>query len=277
LTGARTCAILELLNRARSGLMADAVNPNWWSSLYDDIVADILLAGKDANELAGTLDFLCERLELRPGMTVLDQCCGIGNLALPLARRGARVVGIDQCAAYIERAARRAAAEGLDCRFHVGDAANFLPDEPADAVVNWGTSFGYGEDGGNCTLLRRAYEALRPGGRLVLDVLHVARVMRQFQPVLLHRSAGEGGETLVVRESRLDLAGGALRQRWTFLFPNGRREERGSAIKLYLPHVLAAMLAACNFADVRFFGGVGGEELSLESPRCMVLARRPTT
>jgi SAM-dependent methyltransferase len=257
--------------------MTDVVNPSWWSSLYDDIIAEILLVRKDEEELRAIVVFLCERLGLRPGTTVLDQCCGIGSLALPLARRGVRVVGVDQCPGYVERARRGAAAEGLDCRFHVGDACDFVPGQPVDAVVNWGTSFGHADDAGNSRLLERAFEALRPGGRMVLDYQHVARVLREFQPVLLHRRAEGGGETLLIRESRLDLAGGALLQRWTFVFPDGRRDERQSAIKLYLPHALAAMLRACRFADVRFYGGVGGEELGLNSPRCIALARRPET
>ena len=257
--------------------MTDVVNPSWWSSLYDDIVAEILLVRKDEDELRATVEFLCDRLGLRPGTAVLDQGCGIGSLALPLARRGVRVVGVDQCARYVELASRAVAAEGLDCRFHVGDARDFVPDQPVDAVVNWYTSFGHADDAGDRRLLERAFEALRPGGWLALDYQHVARVLRQFQPVLLHRHAGAGGETLLVRESRLDLAGGALVQRWTFLFPDGRREERHSRIKLYLPHALGAMLRACGFADMRFVGGVGGEELTLDSPRCIALARRPET
>jgi SAM-dependent methyltransferase len=255
--------------------MTDAGNPNWWSSLYDDIVADILLVRKDEVELRNTIDYLCAQLRLLPGMTVLDQCCGIGSLAVPLAQRGLHVVGVDQSPGYIERARRAAGSRA--CRFHVADAADFVPAEPADAVLNWGTSFGYGEDADNERVLERAYAALRPGGRMVLECLHVVRVLRQFQPVLLHRQRGDRGETLVVRESRLDLAAGVLRQRWTFLFPDGRRDERHSAVKLYLPHTLAAMLRACGFTDLRCGGGIGGEALSEESPRCIVFARRPQT
>jgi SAM-dependent methyltransferase len=269
--------MLTILRRTGSRRMTDDHKPNWCWDFYDDIVAELLLVRKSADEVRDTLDFLCARLELRPGSTVLDQCCGIGSLALPLARRGVRVVGIDQCPGYIERARRGAAAEGLDCRFHVGDAAEFVPVEPVDAVISWATSFGCGEDADNNRLLQRAFEALRPGGRLVLDCLHVVRMLRQFQAVMLHRYRMEQGDLLVVRESRLDLAGGALRQRWTFLFPDGRREERHSAVKLYLPHALAAMLAACHFTDVCLCGGVGREELSADSPRCIVLARRPQT
>ena len=39
-------------------------------------------------------DFI-KRLNLKPGMTVLDVACGTGNLAIPAARTGASVTGVD--------------------------------------------------------------------------------------------------------------------------------------------------------------------------------------
>ncbi len=39
-------------------------------------------------------DFI-KRLDLKPGMTVLDVACGTGNLAIPAARTGANVTGVD--------------------------------------------------------------------------------------------------------------------------------------------------------------------------------------
>ena len=255
--------------------MSYEIRPAWWQTLYDDIVADMLLVRKDETELQATVAFLCERLCLHLGSTLFDQCCGIGSLSLPLARQGVSVLGVDQCVSYIETARRAAHALGLACRFQIGDAFDFVPEEPVDAVLNWGTSFGNADDVRNQRMLERAFQGLRPGGRLVLDYQHVARVLRHYQPYLVYRHQGERGETLLVRESRLDLAAGNLCQRWTFVFPDGRRDERSSSVKLYLPHTLAAMLTACGFVDVEFCGGISGEVLTLESPRCIAIARRP--
>jgi 2-polyprenyl-3-methyl-5-hydroxy-6-metoxy-1,4-benzoquinol methylase len=83
---------------------------DWWTTLYDDTLADMLLVRRNAEELRTTIAFLGEQLGLRPGAVVFDQCCGIGSLSNPLAEAGARVVGVDQCAAYVERARRGARA-----------------------------------------------------------------------------------------------------------------------------------------------------------------------
>ena len=57
---------------------------SWWSSLYDDWLAEQLLV-REPGEIDATLAFLVDRLRLAPGARVLDQCCGISSLTLPQA------------------------------------------------------------------------------------------------------------------------------------------------------------------------------------------------
>lgn len=88
---------------------------------------------------AGAAEFI-RGLNLQPGARVLDVACGTGNLALPAARLGAVVTGVDIAPNLIEQARETAQREGLSVQFDEGDAEN-LPYEDAsfDAVV---TMFG---------------------------------------------------------------------------------------------------------------------------------------
>jgi SAM-dependent methyltransferase len=261
--------------RWRRQFMTHIAAANWWQSLYDDIVAELILVRKDPDELRATVAFLREQLHLGPGTRAFDQCCGIGSLALPLAREGIHVLGVDQSSAYIDRARAAALAEGLPCDFHAADAIAFVADQRCDAAFNWATGFGNADDEGNRKMVRCALETLAPGGRFALDYQHIPRVLRDFKECMVQRHRDERGEVVLLRESTVDLAGGSLRANWTFLFPDGRRVVRHSAVRLYLPHVLAEMLRACGFVDVAFHGGVRGEPLTLDSPRCILVARRP--
>jgi ubiquinone/menaquinone biosynthesis C-methylase UbiE len=78
-------------------------------------------------------------LGITPGMKVLDLGCGDGTTALPAARLGADVLGVDIARNLVEAGDRRAQEEGLtNCRFQEGDASklNELPDHGFDLVVS---------------------------------------------------------------------------------------------------------------------------------------------
>jgi SAM-dependent methyltransferase len=80
------------------------------------------------------------RLGIAAGSRVLDVATGTGNLAIPLARAGCVVTGVDIAPNLLEQASHRAEAEGLTVTFDEGDAEK-LPyaDGSFDAVV---TMFG---------------------------------------------------------------------------------------------------------------------------------------
>jgi SAM-dependent methyltransferase len=81
-----------------------------------------------------------ERLGLKPGMKVLDVACGTGNLALPAARAGADVTGVDIAPNLIEQATAKADQDGLKAKFDVGDAEDMpYADGEFDVVM---TMFG---------------------------------------------------------------------------------------------------------------------------------------
>ena len=246
----------------------------WWESFYDEHLALVLLDQKQGAHLAATLEFLEQHAPLQPGDRIFDQCCGTGRISIPLARRGYTVVGVDQAESYIERAQQEATEEGLDASFFCADAFEFLPEQPVQAVINWWTSFGYSDDSENQTMLRRAYEALKPGGVFVLDFMNLLGVLHDFQPVLVNRVEGPNGEVTLLLESEIDAVHGRLLKRWTYLLPGGHRTVHHTSVRLYLPHQIIAMMEAEGFDTIQTFGSVLGDPLGLKSPRCILLGRK---
>ncbi len=247
----------------------------WWASLYDDLLADVLLVRGDDGDTARTLRYLTAQLHLTPGCRVFDQCCGIASLAIPLARAGHAVVGVDQAARYIERGRADAAAAGAAVELHVGDAFEFVPRSPVRAAFNWWTSFGYAlDDAQNARMLARAFEALEPGGRFALDVMNLPGVLRAFAPTVVTERETAGGRIKLVRDSRLDLAAGALHKRWTYHLPDGRTVEHDSTVRLHLPHTVAELLRGVGFAEVVLHGDTDGSPLALDSRRCILVASK---
>src|SRR6266513_3932426 len=73
------------------------------------------------------------------GLKVLDLGCGDGTTALPAAKLGAEVLGVDIAGNLVEAGNKRAAEQGLtNCTFQEGDASNLaqLPDQAFDLVVS---------------------------------------------------------------------------------------------------------------------------------------------
>ena len=106
------------------------------------------------------------RLGISAGARVLDLACGTGNLAIPLARLGAVVTGVDIATNLLEQARERATAEGLTASFDEGDAeALHYPDGSFDAVVTmFGAMFAPRPE----LVAAEVARVLRPGGLLAM-------------------------------------------------------------------------------------------------------------
>ena len=97
----------------------------------------------DFTRIAATMresgETLVHRLGIKPGMKVLDLGCGDGTTALPAAKLGADVLGVDIASNLVAAGNRRAKEAGLaNCRFQEGDATHLqeLADKSFDLVVS---------------------------------------------------------------------------------------------------------------------------------------------
>lgn len=113
----------------------------------------------------GALEFLA-RLKIAPGMQLLDVACGAGQIAIPAARAGAEVVGVDIASNLVVQARAHAREAGVDVEFEEGDAEDLPYDDASfDLVVSLiGAMFAPRPE-------RVAHELLRvcrPGGRVVM-------------------------------------------------------------------------------------------------------------
>lgn len=252
---------------------------DWWRTFFDLAYAHEELgaeSGGGAAAIATRVEAIRTLLRLEPGMLLFDQCSGLGRMSLAFGRLGIRTIGVELNLDYVHEASRAAAAESLPCRFVAGDAGATTAPEPCHAGLNWFTSFGYHEDDErNIELLHRMWESLRPGARMVMDILSVPRLLTQFVPARVRRPKGTGLEGLVILdEPEIDWAAGMVRATWTYLWPDGRREQRSLATRMYLPHELAHLFTRAGFQVLDLLGHPDGRRFDRESPRLVVVAEK---
>ncbi|MGE0741273.1 MAG: class I SAM-dependent methyltransferase [Hyphomonadaceae bacterium] len=141
--------------------MTTTSNPNkalWEKGDFTRIAAAMRQSG----------DALIENLNIRPGLKVLDLGCGDGTTALPAARRGADVLGVDIAANLVAAGNRRAREAGLsNLRFQEGDASALRELEAGsfDLVVSiFGAMFAPRPD----DVAKEMVRVTKQGGRLVM-------------------------------------------------------------------------------------------------------------
>jgi SAM-dependent methyltransferase len=111
---------------------------------------------------------LVRALGITQGLKVLDLGCGDGTTALPAAKLGAEVLGVDIARNLVEAGNRRAKEQGLaNLRFQEGDASNLngLKDGSFDLVV---TVFGAMFAPKPFDVAKEMVRVTRPGGRIVM-------------------------------------------------------------------------------------------------------------
>ncbi len=122
--------------------------------------------GEIARNTVAAAEAFARRIGVKPGARVLDVACGSGNVAIPLARDGAVVTGVDIAPNLLEQAQQRAIAENLAIQFEEGDAEQLPYDDASfDAVVSmFGAMFAPRPE----MVVSEAARVLRPGGLLAM-------------------------------------------------------------------------------------------------------------
>jgi ubiquinone/menaquinone biosynthesis C-methylase UbiE len=135
-------------------------------------------------------------LELLPGASVFDLCCGMGRHSLALADFGYRVTGLDLSEVLLAEA-RKQDTEGKVTWLN-GDMRCVPLNGHFDAVINLFTSFGYFEhDEENGRVLKEIARLLKPGGKYIIDFLNPSFVALNLVP---YSERSEGG--VLIKETR---------------------------------------------------------------------------
>ena len=236
---------------------------------YLNVYGHLFTAERTDKEVA----FAEKVLQLKAGARLLDLCCGQGRHCVPFAMHGFEVTGLDLNPSYLELARQAAKASHVKLETIAADMRQIPFESHFDAVVNMYSSFGYLEsEAEDLKVLESVARALKPGGRLLLDMLNREWAIANYIQNDWHSDA-DG--TLYVERRELDLASSRMHVSFIIIEPGGSRHDSiGHHIRLYTLTETARLLERVGMSVTDVFGGFDGESYAIDTRRMIILARK---
>jgi len=242
----------------------------WYESAFDALYLTVY-SHRNREDALRALAFLQREANICSGGRVLDCCCGAGRHLLELLRAGFDVYGFDLSRALLERGKKDLCESGFDSRIVQARMERIPFRESFDLAISLFTSFGYFEtDGENAAVFREVSQALKPGGRYVVDFLNAPQVRANLVEAsseetpsgikLDVRRAIEGHPPRVVK--RMQIVEGA------------EPREIVESVRLFERQDLEAMLTGAGLTPVSVWGDFHSAPHNDESPRCIILAQK---
>jgi 2-polyprenyl-3-methyl-5-hydroxy-6-metoxy-1,4-benzoquinol methylase len=226
----------------------------WWKTFFDleylRIWGQMFTEDANAKQAAD----LWSMLDLKPGCRLLDAPCGWGRLSRPLALLGANVLGVDQSETLVATAeGQRGELPPERLRYVSHDLRLPLHATGFDVACNIFTSFGYGTEEEDVAIFRTLRDAVRPGGRVVVETNH-----RDMMCAFIARGSKASKRmpdgTLFVDEPEFDAISGVVHLNWYWSGPIGSGEKHAEW-RCYTPTQVVGLLER---AGLRFGGAYQG-------------------
>ncbi len=243
----------------------------WFVDLFDeDYLRTLPFLTPQATQ--GEAEFVIDSMGLQPGAQVLDVGCGYGRHAMELAARGFHVVGLDLSTPLLVRGGEEAMRRGLEINFVRGDMRELDFDAQFDAAYCLFSTFGYFDDETNKKTIANVARALKPGGRLLVEILNRDYVIADLPT----RVWWEGDGCVVLEEVELNYFSSRIQVQRSVVFDDGRQLEQEISVRAYSLHEVGKLMHAAGFRVLEVSGGyqTRGRFFGNQSRHIIVLAER---
>jgi SAM-dependent methyltransferase len=246
----------------------------WFVDLFDeDYLRTLPFLTPQATQ--SEAEFVIEAMGLSPGAQVLDVGCGYGRHAMELAARGYHVVGLDLSTPLLVRGGEEAHRRGLQINFVRGDMRELDFENQFDAAYCLFSTFGYFDDETNKKTVTNIARALKPGGRVLIEILNRDYLITDLPT----RVWWEGDGCVVLEEVELNYFSSRIQVNRSVVFDDGRQLEQEISVRAYSLHEVGKLMHAAGFRVLEVSGGyhTRGRFFGNQSRHIIVLAERKDT
>ncbi|MDT8410449.1 MAG: class I SAM-dependent methyltransferase [Wenzhouxiangellaceae bacterium] len=230
----------------------------------------LMFSEQQFNDAERQMPELLKRIGLEQG-AVLDLGCGPGRHSLPLARAGLEVTAVDTSGFLLDQLSQRAGNQSLSLEIIQDDMRSFCRPDQFDAVLVMWTSFGYFEDEvDHRKVLDNIKKSLKPGGRLVLDLVGLETLCHTLQPV--HLTEYDDGRLLIERPLLAD-HNTRLENEW-LLIEGDQVHRTDFSHRVWSAGEITCLLDDAGLAVEAIDADFEGTPYDFESERMIVFAQR---
>ncbi|MFD2570399.1 SAM-dependent methyltransferase [Spirosoma soli] len=248
----------------------------WYHNFFYGLPQEAWKAAQTEEQTQLDLELLVNTLDFGPGDRLLDIFCGYGRHAIPLARMGAHVTGVDISTEYvaeIQTVAKRekVVINALADDFLTMPQAELSQNAPFDAAYCLGNSFSFFPRPDMLTVLGRISSLLKPGGRFLAQSQMVAESVlpdyqaRSWQPI--------GDDILFLVENEYDPLASRIDSHLTYV-QGGRTHTRTAQHYVFTLAELNQLFTDVGLTIIGCYGTVDGEPYALGDEAVWLLAEK---
>jgi SAM-dependent methyltransferase len=243
----------------------------WYEEIFDENYLRTL-PFMTAQQTLREVDFIQASLNPVPGSRLLDVGCGYGRHAIELVQRGLAVTGLDLSLPLLLRAAEESQRRSLAVDFVHGDMRKMAFERQFDGAYCMLTTFGYFDEESNLDVAEAMGRALKPGGRLLLDVVNRDYIVGDLPA----RIWWEGDGCVVLEEVEFNFNTNRLMTHRSVVFDDGRQLDQQISLRTYCLHDLGKLLRHAGFRVVEVSGSIftKGRFFGATSRNLLVVAER---
>ncbi|HWE30135.1 MAG TPA: class I SAM-dependent methyltransferase, partial [Polyangia bacterium] len=246
----------------------------WFEEIFDDDYLRTLpfLTPRQTEREA---QFVGESLGIPAGGALLDLACGYGRHAMELAAKSYKVTGLDLSLPLLIRAADAARRVGVNVNFIHGDMREMTFENEFDGAYCMFTSFGYFDDDTNRKVAANLARAIKPGGKLLIDVVNRDYIVHDLPT----RVWWQGDGCVVLEEVDFNYFSSRVQVQRSIIFEDGRQVEQEISIRAYSLHEIGKVLHHSGFRVTEVSGGLSlrGKFFGANSRQLIVVAEKKLT
>lgn len=211
---------------------------------------------------------------------ILELACGTGRLAIPLAKAGLDITGLDVAAPMLAQAREKARNEGLKVRFVLADARKFSLRRKFGLVFIAFSSMQHLHDRASLeSFFGCVRRHLAPGGRFILDVFnpdprYLVRDGKELLPIGCYKDPNSGKDVPVSERYSYDRAAQVSRIAWHYKLGRKAVVAKKLNMRCFYPQELDALLHYNSFVLIGKYGGYAREPFLPDSRRQVVVCRK---